>query len=123
MVLTDLAAVIRSKNAGPYQLTLDILFKDRVCFNKFKTAGLMTKKKAAELYGIDVGQVQSVIFFEPADALKITLNRPVVSGGHGDGDIYGAQQHIPLLNWQFDLVDNEFRPQIDFNISNLKERL
>jgi len=105
MVLTDLATVIRSKNAGPYQLTLDILFKDRACFDKFKAAGLMTKKKAAELYGIDVNEVQSVIFFEPADALKITLNRPVVSGGHGDGDIYGAQQHIPLLNWQFDLIE------------------
>jgi hypothetical protein len=26
--ITDLAAVIRSKNAGPFELTLDILFKE-----------------------------------------------------------------------------------------------
>ncbi len=105
MTLTEVAKVIRSKNAGPYLLTLDILFKDKTCFEKFRSAELMTKEKAAEIYGIDVGEVQSVIFFEPAYALKITFHRPVVSGGHGDGDIYGAQQHIPLLNWKFNLVD------------------
>jgi len=105
MKLTDVAKVIRSKNAGPYLLTLDVLFKDRTCFEKFRSAGLMTKEKAARLYGIDVGEIQSLIFFDPADALKITFNRPVVSGGHGDSDIYGAQQHIPLLNWEFDLPD------------------
>jgi len=27
--LTDIAGVIRSKNAGPYELTLDIIFKER----------------------------------------------------------------------------------------------
>ena len=27
--LIDIAAVIRSKNAGPYELTLDIVFTDR----------------------------------------------------------------------------------------------
>jgi len=102
MKLTELASVIRSKNAGPYLLTLDVLFKDRACYEKFKAAGLMTEKKAAELYGINKDEVLSVIFFDPADALKITLNRPIVSGGYGDTDIYGAQQHAPLLNWKFD---------------------
>lgn len=105
MTLTELASVIRSKNAGPYLLTMDILFKDKICFEKFRAAGLMSKAKAAELYGIDVADVQSVIFFDPADALKITINRPIVSGGHGDSDIYGAQQHIPLVNWEFELAE------------------
>lgn len=105
MRLTELASVIRSKNAGPYLLTLDVLFKNRACFEKFRASNLITKEKAAELYGIAPEEVQSVIFFEPADALKITLNRPIVSGGHGDTDIYGAQQHIPLLNWEFDLAE------------------
>ncbi len=47
----------------------------------------MTKQKAAQLYGIDVKDVLSVIFFNPADALKTTINRPIVSGGLGDTDI------------------------------------
>jgi len=106
MTLTDVARIIRSKNAGPYLLTLDVLFNDRQGFETFKSAGIMTREKAAQIYGINVDQVQSVIFFDPAYALKITINRPIVSGGHGDSDIYGAQQHIPLMNWEFELVQD-----------------
>ena len=35
-VLKDVANVIRSKNAGPYELTLDIILKDREVFDKIK---------------------------------------------------------------------------------------
>jgi hypothetical protein len=44
-----------------------------------------------------------IIYYEPADALKITLKRAVVSGGWKDTDIYGAQQHTPLLKFEFNL--------------------
>jgi hypothetical protein len=30
-------------------------------------------------------------------ALKFTLPRAVLAGSPGDGDVYGAQQHGPLL--------------------------
>lgn len=103
MRLTDMARVIRSKNAGPFLLTLDVLFKGEAEYQRFRKSGLMTKETAARLYGIPKEEIESVIFFDPAHALKITLRRPVVSGGHGDTDIYGAQQHIPLINWEFDL--------------------
>ena len=103
MKLTDIATVIRSKNAGPFLLTLDIMFKDRFTYEKFKEAGLMTKQRAADIYGIEVDDIQSVTFFDPADAVKITFTRPIVSGGPGDTDIYGAQQHVPLINWEFSL--------------------
>ena len=31
--LIDLAKVIRSKNSGPYEITFDIIFKDRETFD------------------------------------------------------------------------------------------
>ena len=34
MKLKDIAAVIRSKNAGPYELTLDVIFTDEAVFQK-----------------------------------------------------------------------------------------
>jgi hypothetical protein len=40
----------------------------------------------------------SVIAYEPARAVKITIPRDVVSGDVGDRDVYGAQQHAPLLD-------------------------
>ena len=42
-----------------------------------------------------------VIYFEPSLAVKATLRRLVASGAPGDTDIYGAQQHAPLLGITF----------------------
>jgi hypothetical protein len=38
-----------------------------------------------------------VIPFEAALAIKIVLDRPIVAGSPGDRDVFGAQQHAPLL--------------------------
>lgn len=44
----------------------------------------------------------SIVAFDPAHAIKITLKRPLASGAVGDGDVYGAQQHAPLLGLAFE---------------------
>jgi hypothetical protein len=95
--LTDLAAVIRSKNAGPYELTLDIMFKEEKHYRHLKKIDFFTKALFAELYGMSVEKILKVVYFDPAFAVKCTLIRPLVSGATGDSDIYGAQQHAPLL--------------------------
>ena len=95
--LTDLAAVIRSKNAGPYELTLDIMFKEEKHYRRLKKLDFFTRELFAELYGISVEKILKVVTFDPAFAVKCTLIRPLVSGAAGDSDIYGAQQHAPLL--------------------------
>ena len=44
--------------------------------------------------------VASVVFteFPPAHAYKATIERRIASGAVGDTDVYGAQQHAPLLD-------------------------
>lgn len=103
--ITEMAKVIRSKNSGPYELTFDIIFKDRKNFELARRSGVFTKKLFASLYGINDDEVLNVVEFEQADAIKATIVRPVVSGSAGDSDIYGAQQHAPLLNIEVP-VDN-----------------
>ena len=88
--LTDLAAVIRSKNAGPYELTVDIM----------KEINYFDRKLFARLYGIGVDKIIALVYFDPASAIKCTMVRPVVSGSPGDTDVYGAQQHAPILGLQ-----------------------
>lgn len=95
--ITEVAAVIRSKNAGPYELTLDIMFRNRDDYLFVKETGFFTRALMAELYGVSVDKIIDVIHFDPAAAVKCTLVRPLVSGAPGDADIYGAQQHAPLL--------------------------
>ena len=38
-----------------------------------------------------------IIEFDPAYAVKITMRRPIGSGALGESDVYGAQQHVPLM--------------------------
>ena len=39
-----------------------------------------------------------VIPYPPANAIKIVIDRAVLAGTPGDRDVYGAQQHGPLLD-------------------------
>ncbi len=102
MLLKDLASVIRSKNAGPYELTLDIIFKTREIYDHVVEQGVINPGLIARLYKVPEDKVISVVEFAPAMAIKATIVRPVVCGDVGDTDVYGAQQHGPLLNMEVD---------------------
>ena len=101
--LIDTAKVIRSKNSGPYELTLDIIFKDMKSFEAASAGGAFTKAAIAVLYAVNEDDVLDIVTFPPAKAIKATLKRNVVSGGPGDRDVYGAQQHAPLLELEYEI--------------------
>lgn len=96
--LTELAEVIRTKNAGPYELTLDIIFKDRETYEGVKKRNLLNSGLIAELYRIPQEDVLHAVYFDAACAFKATMKRRLPCGSLGERDIYGAQQHAPLLN-------------------------
>ena len=101
--LIDVASVIRSKNSGPYELTFDTIFKDVEMFKKVKAAQAINNKMFAALYQIDESDIIGLVYFDPAKAVKITIVRPIPSGALGETDVYGAQQHAPLMNMKFNL--------------------
>jgi len=103
MILRDVASVIRSKNAGPYELTLDVILKDREMFDKMKASGVINEAVIARLYKIPVTDVLSIVYFPNALAIKATIVRPLASGNMGERDVYGAQQHAPLVNFEFEV--------------------
>lgn len=102
-VLKDISNVIRSKNAGPFELTLDVLLKDLEMFEKLRKAEVINKKVIAELYQIPEKDVLSIVYFPNAKAIKATIVRPLPSGALGERDVYGAQQHAPLVNFTFEI--------------------
>lgn len=97
MKLSDLATVIRSKNAGPFELTFDVLFATHDDFERVVKSEVLSANKFATLLHIPVSDVLSVVEFEPALAIKVTIKRVRSSGAFGETDVYGAQQHAPLL--------------------------
>lgn len=101
--LVDITDIIRSKNSGPYELTLDIMFKDFTWFEKACQAKLINENIVCELYKIQPSDIINIVEFKPAKAIKVTIRRPICSGDLGETDVYGAQQHAPLLDLEFDL--------------------
>ena len=100
--LGDLARLIRSKNAGPFTLTFDVMFDTDAVYRKVCAAKVLTKEGFAAMYRVPV---EEVTFFEhdAAKAIKISIPRPAFQGSREDGDIYGGQQHGPLV--ELDIPD------------------
>ena len=78
--LKQIAAVIRSKNAGPGKLTLDIIFRSAAWFERAAASGAITPELIAGLYGRRPEDVE-IALFPPASAIKITMPRRTLSGG------------------------------------------
>jgi hypothetical protein len=96
--LYDCAKVIRSKNAGPFTLTIDLMFDDRQMFDRVLASDRFTEESIADLYGTAASSVQ-ICPFERIRTIKVSLPRPgSSSGAPGDRDVYGCQQHFPLAN-------------------------
>jgi hypothetical protein len=97
MKLAELASLIRSKNAGPFILTFDIILPDDESYRRVKKSGVLTTARFAALFRCPQEQVR---FFEcdNARAFKFSIPRPIVQGNLGDGDMHGGQQFIPLMD-------------------------
>jgi hypothetical protein len=98
--LGEIVTVLRSKNAGPFQITIDLMFDDRSAFQRVLDSNMLTPERVAGLYQTDHADVQ-VIPFERIRSIKITVPRrwgTPGSGSSGDRDVYGAQQHGPLVD-------------------------
>jgi hypothetical protein len=96
MQLQDFAQVVRSKNAGPRRLTLDVIFRSDSDYQRAAQSEAPTAEKVAPLYGLPALAVK-VINYPLGRAIKIVIPRRIMSGDPGDRDVYGAQQHTPLL--------------------------
>ncbi|TDE07501.1 DUF4387 domain-containing protein [Jiangella asiatica] len=96
MKLYELAALVRSKNAGPFALTIDVMFAGRAEYVRVRDSGVLDAGGVAALYGVPVEAVR-VFHYEPALAIKVSMPRTVPSGSRLDGDVYGGQFHAPLV--------------------------
>ena len=93
--LIDRARVLRTKNAGPLQLTFDVMFDNAARYERVKASGAISPETVAELYGVAAKDVD-VIFYDIVTSLKVTIPRLVISGALGDTDVSGCQQQYNL---------------------------
>ena len=95
--LWEVTKLVRSKNAGPFMLTFDIMFDDAGVYETVRDSGALNKKLVAQIYRQNEADV---LFFncDNALAIKFSIPRPIPSGDLEDGDCYGGQQYAPLLD-------------------------
>jgi len=95
--LAELARLIRSKNAGPFELTFDIMFEDAATYERVKRSGAVSREAVASRYGLPAEDVK-FFYCDNAYAIKASIPRPSVQGDLLDSDGHGGQQYAPLMD-------------------------
>ena len=94
--LGDIARVLRSKNAGAFEITFDVFFPDKASYEALRRSGIFTADLLASLYHIKPENVRSIHWYDEVNAVKATIPRRLSCGEPGDTDVYACQQYIPL---------------------------
>ncbi|MGW6794419.1 DUF4387 domain-containing protein [Streptomyces chartreusis] len=93
--LADLAHEIRSKNAGPFWVTMELFMRDADGYAIAADESFLNERTVARLYDVDESGVQ--IFRIPSlNVVKISFPRPVSQASLFDRDIHSGQHHVPL---------------------------
>ena len=95
--IADLAVLVRSKNAGPFWLTIDIMFDDPDNYRRVRDSAAINRALVAQIYRRDPADI-IVVNHDAALAIKVSFPRPQSSGSKLDSDVYGGQQYAPLLS-------------------------
>jgi len=77
MKLWEVAKLIRSKNSGPFELTFDVIMKVRATYEKVRDANVINAQWFAHTYRLKP-EVVSIINYDAAAAIKITIPRPTL---------------------------------------------
>jgi hypothetical protein len=99
--LRDVTRSVRSKVAGPFWVTIDIFFKDRDSYLKYKDSEAISAEKISSYYEVDPSQVKS-FKVDNLEMIKISMPRKNPQGGIVERDMHSGQQYVRLLKLQLD---------------------
>ena len=97
MKIYDAALVCRSKNAGPFQVTIDLMFTTPENYHKVLDSKAFNTNAIGKVYNLAPERI-AIKTFESILTIKVVLPRKHGSGSPLDTDVYGSQQHFPLGN-------------------------
>jgi hypothetical protein len=95
-VVADLAHEVRSKNAGPFWVTLEIFARDASGYAVVADPDFLNESVVATLYAIPDPRTIQLFRIPELNVVKISFPRPVVQGSLLDRDVHAGQHHVPL---------------------------
>jgi hypothetical protein len=94
--LLDMAAVIRSKDAGVNRLTFDVIFTSGENYEAALHANVFSKDNIARVLDLPPERVIGTFFVDSCNAIKISVNRPNISASTDERDVFGSQQQAAI---------------------------
>lgn len=99
--LKDVCRHVRSKNAGPFWVTIDLFFDGPETFARYSRSKALGPELVAGLFGADPALVKR--FAVPSlNVVKISYPRATPQGGVVERDLHAGQQYVRLLNIELD---------------------
>ena len=95
LTIGELATLVRSKNAGPFWLTLDVFCPTDDAYDAVAADGVVSPERIGRAYRVDPATVR-IYRLPHIRAVKVSFPRPVTQGSIHDRDIHAGQQHVPL---------------------------
>ncbi len=88
---------IRSKNAGPFWLTIDAFCKNEEDTDKVANAFEREKSWVADVFKVPVDTVR-IFNLKHIQVVKISVPRLPIEGSRDERDMHGGQQYVTLLD-------------------------
>jgi hypothetical protein len=92
---------VRSKNAGPFWVTIDLFFHDQASYRRYRDAPTLGPALFEHHFGVPTEQVKRL----PVDGLyviKISFPRAQPQGWVGERDMHAGQYFARLLDAELD---------------------
>ncbi len=97
VTLREVCRQVRSKNAGPFWVTIDVFFDGQGSYARYKDASALSAEAIGLIYGADPGQVKR-FEVDSLAVLKISSPRRSPQGGVVERDMHSGQQYVRLLD-------------------------
>jgi hypothetical protein len=94
--LMDLASIIRTHNVGVGLLTFDLLFDSAESYESALRSNVFCRTNIAKTLALPLEHIVGSYFVDASNAIKITIDRPVVAGSALERDLFGVQQQTAL---------------------------
>jgi hypothetical protein len=93
----DVCRHVRSKNAGPFWVTVDFFFDGEENFHRYCASPALQGERVAQLIGADGGHVRRIVVRDLL-MIKLTYPRRTPQGGVCERDMHSGQQYVRFLD-------------------------
>ncbi|WP_136635950.1 DUF4387 domain-containing protein [Pseudooceanicola onchidii] len=95
--LKDVARYVRSKNAGPFWVTIDVFFPDDHTFEACRSLPALSARSIGAIYGREADEVKR--FEVPSlRTIKLSFPRRSPQGAVEERDMHSGQSYVRLLD-------------------------